>query len=101
MKILVNSVVAAVFVTAGAYAAAAAEPDRTAARHETVTIDLSAFDQSTPQGRKAAYFRVATSAGQFCSPHLRGVASSRKAYRACVDQIVETAIADGKLVERF
>jgi UrcA family protein len=61
------------------------------------TIELSEFDLTTAAGNEALYNRIVSTAGQLCRPALGGVSSDMRAYRRCVDEVVESAVEKSRL----
>ncbi|MEL7482380.1 MAG: UrcA family protein [Pseudomonadota bacterium] len=57
------------------------------------TIDLSRFDFQSEDGVKTAHKRIVSTAYQVCGPLLLTVSSDMRAYRACIAESVDDAVA--------
>ena len=61
------------------------------------TIQLSKYDLTTAAGNEALYSRIVSSARQVCSPALQRVDSDIRAYRRCVDEVVDSTVKKCRL----
>jgi len=77
--------------TAELFRAFASEAERSLIRR--TTVDLSRFDFRSEDGVGTAHKRIVSTAYQICGPLLTAVKSDMRAYRACIAESVDDAVA--------